>query len=137
MKKNEVLIAYLKTLIENFKIKAEYSTNDNDLKVIVVQEVPGNKVVFFGNCEPMFNYFSIDVFGKSIQEEKETAGILGSLIGKTTSIKINVDNRVETWRLIFKQVTNPQSINYQDIRRISYNLTLQTIITKVYEEEIE
>ena len=42
MKKNEVLIAYLKTLIENFKIKAEYSTNDNDLKVIVVQEVPGN-----------------------------------------------------------------------------------------------
>lgn len=137
MKKNEVLIAYLKTLIENFKIKAEYSTNDNDLKVIVVQEVPGKKVVFFGNCEPMFNYFSIDVFGKSIQEEKETAGILGSLIGKTTSIKINVDKRVETWRLIFKQVTNPQSINYQDIRRISYNLTLQTIITKVYEEEIE
>lgn len=137
MKKNEVLIAYLKTLIENFKIKAEYSTNDNDLKVIVVQEVPGNKVVFFGNCEPMFNYFSIDVFGKSIQEEKETAGILGNLIGKTTSIKINVDKRVETWRLIFKQVTNPQSINYQDIRRIGYNLTLQTIITKVYEEEIE
>lgn len=137
MKKNEVLIAYLKTLIENFKIKAEYSTNDNDLKVIVVQEVPGNKIVFFGNCEPMFNYFSIDVFGKSIQEEKETAGILGNLIGKTASIKFNIDNKVETWRLIFKQVTNPQSINYQDIRRIGYNLTLQTIITKVYEEEIE
>lgn len=137
MKKNEVLIAYLKTLIENFKIKAEYSTNDNDLKVIVVQEIPGNKVVFFGNCEPMFNYFSIDVFGKSIQEEKETAGILGNLIGKTASIKFNIDNKVETWRLIFKQVTNPQSINYQDIRRIGYNLTLQTIITKVYEEEIE
>lgn len=137
MKKNEVLIAYLKTLIENFKIKAEYSTNDNDLKVIVVQEVPGNKVVFFGNCEPMFNYFSIDVFGKSIQEEKEAAGILGNLIGKTASIKFNIDNKVETWRLIFKQVTNPQSINYQDIRRIGYNLTLQTIITKVYEEEIE
>lgn len=136
MKKNEVLIAYLKTLIENFKIKAEYSTNDNDLKVIVVQEVPGNKIVFFGNCEPMFNYFSIDVFGKSIQEEKETAGILGDLIGKTTSIKFRVGNKMETWRLIFKQVTNPQSINYQDIRRIGYNLTLQTIITKVYEEEI-
>lgn len=136
MKKNEVLIAYLKTLIENFKIKAEYSTNDNDLKVIVVQEVPGNKVVFFGECEPMFNYFSIDVFGKSIQEEKETAGILGDLIGKTTSIKFRVGNKMETWRLIFKQVTNPQSINYKDIRRIGYNLTLQTIITKVYEEEI-
>lgn len=136
MKKNEVLIAYLKTIVENFKIKAEYSTNDNDLKVIVVQEVPGNKIVFFGDCEPMFNYFSIDVFGKSIQEEKETAGILGDLIGKTTSIKFRVGNKMETWRLIFKQVTNPQSINYQDIRRIGYNLTLQTIITKVYEEEI-
>lgn len=136
MKKNEVLIAYLKTLIENFKIKAEYSTNDNDSKVIVVQEAPGNKVVFFGECEPMFNYFSIDVFGKSIQEEKETASILGNLIGKTTSIKFRVGNKMETWRLIFKQVTNPQSINYQDIRRIGYNLTLQTIITKVYEEEI-
>ena len=136
MKKNEILIAYLKTLIENFKIKAEYSTNDNDLKVIVVQEVPGNKIVFFGECEPMFNYFSIDVFGKSIQEEKETAGILGDLIGKTASIKFRVGNKMETWRLIFKQVTNPQSINYQDIRRIGYNLTLQTIITKIYEEEI-
>lgn len=134
MKTNDVLIAYLKTLISEYKIKAEYSTNDNDVKVIVVQQTDGQKVVFYGNCKPMFDYFSISIFGKSIQEQKETADMLGNLIGQTASMKFEVDNKIETWRLIFKQISNPQSINYQDIRRIGYNLTLQTIITKVYEE---
>lgn len=134
MKTNDVLIAYLKTLISDYKIKAEYSTNDNDVKVIVVQQTDGQKVVFYGNAKPMFDYFSISIFGKSIQEQKETADMIGNLIGQTASLKFNVDNKVETWRLIFKQISNPQSINYQDIRRIGYNLTLQTIITKVYEE---
>ena len=46
MKINEVLIAYLNTLITGFKIKAEYSTDDNDTKVIVVQQTDGDKVVF-------------------------------------------------------------------------------------------
>ena len=137
MKINEVLIAYLKTIINGFKIKAEYSTNDNDAKVIVVQQTDGEKVVFYGNCKPMFDYFSINIFGTSIQEEKETADLLGNLIGQTAGMKFTVGNKVETWRLIFKQVINPQSINYQDIRRIGYNLTLQTIITRVYEEEVE
>lgn len=134
MKINDVLIAYLKTLITDYKIKAEYSTNDNDIKVIVVQQTDGQKVVFYGNCKPMFDYFSINIFGKSIQEQKETADMIGSLIGQTASMKFEVGDKVETWRLIFKQISNPQSINYQDIRRIGYNLTLQTIITKVYEE---
>ena len=48
MKINEVLIAYLNTLITGFKIKAEYSTDDNDTKVIVVQQTDGDKVVFYG-----------------------------------------------------------------------------------------
>lgn len=134
MKTNDVLIAYLKTLISEYKIKAEYSTNDNDVKVIVVQQTDGQKVVFYGDTKPMFDYFSISIFGKSIQEQKETADMLGNLIGQTASMKFEVENKVETWRLIFKQISNPQSINYQDIRRIGYNLTLQTIITKVYEE---
>ena len=134
MKTNDVLIAYLKTLISEYKIKAEYSTNDNDVKVIVVQQTDGQKVVFYGDTKPMFDYFSISIFGKSIQEQKETADMLGNLIGQTASMKFEVDNKIETWRLIFKQISNPQSINYQDIRRIGYNLTLQTIITKVYEE---
>lgn len=137
MKINEVLIAYLKTIINDFKIKAEYSTNDNDKKVIVVQQADGEKVVFYGNCKPMFDYFSINIFGTSIQEEKETADLLGNLIGQTAGMKFTVGNKTETWRLIFKQVINPQSIDYQDIRRIGYSLTLQTIITKVYEEEVE
>ena len=136
MKINDVLISYLNTLITDFKIKAEYSTNDRDVKVIVVQQTDGEKVVFFGNCKPLFDYFSISIFGTSIQEEKETADLIGNLIGQTASIKITVGNVVQTWRLIFKQVINPQTISYQDIRRIGYNLTLQTIITKVYEEEV-
>ena len=134
MNKNEVLIKYLKTIIDDYKIKAEYSTNDNDMKVIIVQESDGQKVVFFGNCEPMFNYFSISIFGNSIQDQKETANNLGKLIGQAVSLKIENEDKVETWRLIFKQITNPQTIEYSDIRRIGYNLTLQTIITKVYEE---
>lgn len=134
MKPNEVLIEYLKTAISDYKIKAEYSTNDNDIKVIVVQETDGQKVVFFGNCKPMFNYFLIDIFGKSIQDQKETANILGELIGQTASIVFDLPDKKETWRLIFKQISNPQTIEYQDIRRIGYSLTLQTIITKVYEE---
>lgn len=136
MKINDVLISYLNTLITDFKIKAEYSTNDRDAKVIVVQQTDGEKVVFFGNCKPLFDYFSISIFGTSIQEEKETADLIGNLIGQTASIQLTVGNVVQTWRLIFKQVINPQTINYQDIRRIGYNLTLQTIITKVYEEEV-
>lgn len=136
MKINDVLISYLNTLITEFKIKAEYSTNDRDVKVIVVQQTDGEKVVFFGNCKPLFDYFSISIFGTSIQEEKETADLIGNLIGQTASIQLTVGNVVQTWRLIFKQVINPQTISYQDIRRIGYNLTLQTIITKVYEEEV-
>lgn len=134
MNKNEVLIKYLKAIISDYKIKAEYSTNDNDTRVIIVQETDGQKVVFFGNCEPMFNYFSINIFGNSIQDQKETANNLGKLIGQAVSLKIENGDKVETWRLIFKQITNPQTIEYSDIRRIGYNLTLQTIITKVYEE---
>lgn len=136
MKINDVLISYLNTLITDFKIKAEYSTNDRDVKVIVVQQTDGEKVVFFGNCKPLFDYFSISIFGTSIQEERETADLIGNLIGQTASIQLTVGNVVQTWRLIFKQVINPQTISYQDIRRIGYNLTLQTIITKVYEEEV-
>ena len=136
MKINDVLISYLNTLITDFKIKAEYSTNDRDVKVIVVQQTDGEKVVFFGSCKPLFDYFSISIFGTSIQEEKETADLIGNLIGQTASIQLTVGNVVQTWRLIFKQVINPQTISYQDIRRIGYNLTLQTIITKVYEEEV-
>ena len=48
--KQSVLIKYLKGVLNDntFKIKAEYSTNDNDIKVITVQEQTGEKIVFYG-----------------------------------------------------------------------------------------
>ena len=57
--KNLVLISYLKGLISGYKIKAEYSTNDSDIKVIVVTETSGEKIVFFNNDNPLFNYYLI------------------------------------------------------------------------------
>jgi hypothetical protein len=36
--KNLVLITYLDSIISGYKVKAEFSTNDNDTKVIVCQE---------------------------------------------------------------------------------------------------
>ena len=133
MKINEVLISYLKDIIQGYKIKAEYSTNDKDLKVIVVQETDGPKTVLL-NGKQLFDYFSINIFGDSIQEQKETANDLNKLIGHTAIREFEVNRKIEKWKLIFKQVSNAQSIDYQDIRRIGYNLTLQTIITKFYEE---
>ena len=49
--KELVLIAYLEKIFnENskvkWKVKAEYSTNDNDDRVVTVQEQAGEKVVF-------------------------------------------------------------------------------------------
>ena len=47
-----VVIDMLRNLINStsWKVKSEFSTNDNDTKVVVVQEQTGNKVVFYGNC---------------------------------------------------------------------------------------
>ncbi len=131
MKKNEVLINFLKTIVANYKIKAEYSTNDNDINVVVVQEVDGEKTVFFDTNNKLFNYFQITIFGKKISEQKQVADLLGDLIGQMNYFSTNK----EKWQLIFKQVINPQTIEYQDIRRVGYNLTLKLIINKYWEEE--
>lgn len=131
MKKNEVLINFLKTIVANYKIKAEYSTNDNDINVVVVQEVDGEKTVFFDTDNKLFNYFQITIFGKKISEQKQVADLLGDLIGQMNYFLTNK----EKWQLIFKQVINPQTIEYQDIRRVGYNLTLKLIINKYWEEE--
>lgn len=125
--KNLVLIAYLKTTVEGYKIKAEYSTNDNDVKVIVVQEESGEKIVFFDCDNPLFNYYNINIFGSSIQEAKDTSVIIGNLIGK--SVLIDFNN--QKWQIIFKQLANPRTIEYMDIRRISYTTTLKCIVNRV------
>lgn len=131
MKKNDVLIQFLNTIVTGYKIKAEYSTNDNDVKVIVVQEVDGEKTVFFDTNNKLFNYFQITIFGEKISEQKQVADLLGDLIGQMNYYSTTK----EKWQLIFKQVINPQTIEYQDIRRVGYNLTLKLIINKYWEEE--
>lgn len=131
MKKNDVLIKFLKNIVTGYKIKAEYSTNDKDTKVIIVQEVDGEKTVFFDTDNKLFNYFQITIFGEKISEQKQVADLFGDLIGQ-----MNYYSTIEEkWQLIFKQVINPQTIEYQDIHRVGYNLTLKLIINKYWEEE--
>lgn len=125
--KQEVLISYLQSILPTYKLKAEYSTNDDDLKVIIVQEQPGNKIVFFGDIDPLFNYYEIQIYGKSIRENKETANQIGDLIGKHIIHGYGKDK----YQIIFKQYSNPQAIEYMDIRRVGYTATLQCIISQV------
>ncbi len=133
-RKQEVFIKVLRNIIKNYKIKAEFSTNDNDIEVIVAQEQTGAKIVFF-DAKPLYNYFMIDIFSTSILKAKSTAVELGSLIGQTIyfeeEIVENEKTYIEKWQVIFKQQTNPQPIEYYEIRRVSYNMTFQTI-TNMY-----
>ena len=127
LEKNLVLIEYLQTLFPDYKLKAEYSTNDDDVSVITVQEQPGQKVVFYGNCPPLFNYYQIIIYGMSIRENKNTATQVGELIGKHVLFNYNG----QKWQIIFMQYSNPQPIEYLDIRRVGYSATLQCIVNRV------
>lgn len=131
--KNLVLIDYLSSIIPDYKIKAEYSTNDNDTKVIVVQETSGEKVVFFDNDNALFNYYNIEIFGDNIKDEKDTSVVIGNLIGK--SILHTYLN--QTWQLIFKQIANPRTVEYMDIRRVAYTSTMKLIVNRVDRRENE
>ena len=129
--KNLVLITYLDSIINGYKVKAEFSTNDNDKKVIVCQEESGQKVVFFDEENPLFNYYTINTYGDNIKNEKETSVVLGNLIGK--SVLLDFGNKTETqkWQIIFMQISNPQAIQYMDIRRVGYTMTLKCIVNRV------
>ena len=127
LNKNIVLINYLQTLTDDYEFKAEYSTNDNDLNVIVVQEESGEKIVFYGDVSPLFNYYTIAIYGDSIKAEKDMSVIIGELIGK----HVIVDFNNQKWQLIFKQLANPRTVQYMDIRRVAYMLTLKCIVNRV------
>lgn len=133
--KNLVLIDYLSKEYKDFKLKAEYSTNDNDKKVIVVQEQPGNQIVFFNDIDPLFNYYEIVIYGLSIQEMKNTATLIGALKGKHIIHEYkyvqNKETITEKWQIIFKQYSNPQAIEYEDIRRVGYSMIFQCIVNRV------
>lgn len=133
--KNLVLISYLNSIIDGYKVKAEYSTNDNDIKVIVVQETSGNKVVFY-DANPLFNYYNIDIYGDNIKDAKETSVIIGNLIGNNIYLDYvvtdeNKNKVTQKWQIMFKQFTNPRTIAYEDIRRVSYTATLQCIVNRI------
>ena len=146
-KRQLILIKYIQELVDNYstekwRVKAEYSTNDNDKRVIVVQEQTGEKIVFYGEIKPMYNYYMVDIYGLSIEECKNISLMLGDLIGTSvlreeTSLHEDGKNYNEKWQLIFTQWTNPQAIEYLDIRRVGYNSTYKCIVNKVYEKEEE
>ena len=139
--KLKVLIDYISEIVgDKYIVKPEYSTDYRDTEVIVVQEQDGAKTVFYGNIDPLYNYFEINIFADSIREAKNTANLLGKLIGQSVyrdyEVEENNKKYKDKWKIIFKQYSNPQTINYQDIRRVSYALTLQCIISKVFRKEI-
>ena len=126
-KKNLVLCAYIDSLNTTYHVVAEYDTNFNNDNVIVIQEANGEKEVFYGDITPLFNYYQIDIFGLKIEDTKNVSVVLGNLIG--TSVKLTYKN--ESWQIIFMQMTNPQAIEYSDLRRVSYNMTLKCIVNKI------
>ena len=134
--RNKVLITYLNSLLNGYTIKAEYSTNDKDINVIVVQETSGTKQVFYGTDNPLYNYFNIEIFGDNIQSEYETANKINDLIGKNIYLDFQPqgsgkDKPTQRWQIIFKQYTNPRAIEYLDIRRVSYTSTYQCVVNRI------
>lgn len=133
--KNLVLITYLDSIINGYTVKAEYSTNDNDTNVIVVQEDSGEKVVFFDSENPLFNYYNVNIYGDNIKEEKETSVVIGQLIGQSVLVDfetiVNKQKVTQKWQIIFMQMANPRTIEYMDIRRVAYTTTLKCIVNRV------
>lgn len=132
--KNLVLIDYLKSIINGYKIKAEYSTNDNDTQVIVVQETSGSKIILF-EAQPLFNYYNVDIYGDNIKSAKDTSVIIGNLIGKNIyfnwTTKVKDKPETQKWQIMIKQFANPRTIMYEDIRRVAYTSTLQCIVNRI------
>lgn len=129
--KNLVLISYLNQIVDGYKVKAEFSTNDIDTKVIVCQETSGQKIVFFNNDNALFNYFTINVYGDNIKDQYEVINEIGRLIGKSVLMDYKVGKTTQKWQLIFKQMANPRAIEYMEIRRVAYTTTLQCIVNRV------
>lgn len=123
--KNLILIRYLKEYFPDYLIKSEISTNDDDVSVIVVQMSTGPREILFENY--IYDNFTIEIFGQSIRENKQTAYKIGLLPGRNETFEYNGKN----YQILFKQMSNPTNIFYQDIRRIGYTLTLQTIINEI------
>lgn len=124
--KNLVLIDYLRSIINGYKIKAEYSTNDNNIQVIFVQETSGQKIVLW-ETNPLYNYYDVNIYGDNIQNAKNVSVEIGNLIGNNIYFQWNN----QQWQIMIKQFSNPRTIAYEDIRRVSYTMTLQCIVNRI------
>lgn len=124
--KNLVLIDYLRSIISGYKIRAEYSTSDKDIQVIVVTETSGQKIVLW-ETDALYNYYDVNIYGDNIKNAKETSVDIGNLIGKN----IYFDWNNQKWQIMIKQFSNPRTIAYEDIRRISYTVTIQCIVNRI------
>ena len=123
--KNLLLTRYFKNLFPEYIVKSEISSNDEDLSVIVIQMATGPRDVLFEGY--IYDNFTIEIFGKSIRENKTTAYQIGLLPGENITFEYNG----KKYQIMFKQMSNPTNIFYQDIRRVGYTLTLQTVINEI------
>lgn len=124
--KNLILIKYLQTLTNDYTFKSEYSTNDQNLKVVVVSVRPTEKEVLYDG-KKLFDAFQVEIFGDSIRSEKDLAVTIGELIGDN----VTIDYEGKNYQIMFQQISNPQSIMYEDIRRVGYTLILRTLINEI------
>lgn len=124
--KNLVLIDYLRSIISGYKIRAEYNTSDKNIQVIVVTETSGQKIVLW-ETDALYNYYDVNIYGDNIKNAKETSVDIGNLIGKN----IYFDWNNQKWQIMIKQFSNPRTIAYEDIRRISYTVTIQCIVNRI------
>ena len=123
--KNLILISYLETITKGYLIKSEMSTNDMDERVIVVQMATGTRDVMFDGY--LYDNFSIQVFGKSIREQKQTAYELGLLAGENKTFDYNG----KKYQLLFIELSNPTQVFYNDIRRVGYQMIYKIVINEI------
>jgi hypothetical protein len=123
--KNLILIGYLETKVKGYLIKSEVSSNDLDERVIVVQMATGTRDVMFDGY--LYDNFSIQVFGKSVREQKQTAYELGLLAGEN----ITFDYNGKKYQLLFIELSNPTQVFYEDIRRVGYQMTYKIVINEI------
>ena len=130
--KNLVLCDFIADLTnDRYKVKPEYSTSNKDNEdVIVIQEQSGEKIVFYDNPS-LYNYYNVEIFANSIQEAKDTSVEIGNLIGENIYFDWENNKENQKWQIMVKQFSNPRTIAYEDIRRVSYTMTLQVIINRI------
>lgn len=133
--KNKVLIDFIRSITTGFIVRAEYSTFKDDENVIVVQEESGQKVIFY-NGSSIYNYYNVDIFGDNIQTSKNLSVDIGNLIGNNIYFDWETTNdekekETQKWQILIKQFSNPRTLEWSDIRRVSYTMTLQCIINRI------